>query len=230
MSSVETRSTTKKRKQNPLLVKVTQYNVLSSHLGGANYFTACNPNFLNPATRLEKLKEKLLDEIESNSIICLQEVSTTWAGPLHAFFASNNYSFITALYGGRWDGYMGVAIAVPQNFYEILEVDITKIADTKKLPKKPKPTPFMQWIFFFQSFFVPIFNILKNIFIKPVVKYELWDTVTWKSNQMISTRLKLKDSDKQFVVGYIFIFSIYSLVIFFLTIKKKMFTTVYIHV
>ena len=80
-----------------------------------------------------------------------------WAGTLHQYFASKGYYFIHALYGTKWNGYMGgggmcycnyyiilyvcmyvciyadsVGIAVPLRLYDILDVNITRIADTKK--------------------------------------------------------------------------------------------------
>ena len=66
-------------------IKVTQYNVLSSHLAEPNYFQNCSPTFLHPLYRLQELKKKLDVEIENNSILCLQEISTMWAGALHVY-------------------------------------------------------------------------------------------------------------------------------------------------
>ncbi len=42
-----------------------------------------------------------------------QEVSAKWAGGLHAYFARSGYHLVHASYGGRLDGYMGVALAFP---------------------------------------------------------------------------------------------------------------------
>ena len=47
------------------------------------------------------------------NMMASQEVSTSWAGPLHTFFASHNYHLITGLYGDKNSGYMGVALALP---------------------------------------------------------------------------------------------------------------------
>ena len=52
-------------------IRISTYNVLSSSLGGQDYYVACNPDWLSPKHRLKKLKEKLEPEIEKNSIICL---------------------------------------------------------------------------------------------------------------------------------------------------------------
>ena len=86
-------------------VKVATYNVLSSHLGGADYYTACKPGNLDAKARLERVKAKLDRQIASKAIICLQEVSTSWAGELHSYFAKAGYHFVTGLYGRRFNGY-----------------------------------------------------------------------------------------------------------------------------
>ena len=64
----------------PSTVRVVTYNVLCSHLGGPDWFTACKPEDLKPAMRLERVLAKLEVEIAKDSVICLQEVSMTWAG------------------------------------------------------------------------------------------------------------------------------------------------------
>jgi mRNA deadenylase 3'-5' endonuclease subunit Ccr4 len=113
-------------------VRVFSYNVLSSHLpwGGIEVYSSCKAEYLDANYRLHKLlTEKLPPEIEQQSIICLQEVSHTWAGKLHAFFAQRGYYFIATLYGSIWSGYMGVGVAVPLTKYKIEDVDITRIAD-----------------------------------------------------------------------------------------------------
>ena len=79
-------------------VKVTTYNVLSTQLGGADYYRACDPKWLDSKHRLRKLKEKLDIETNSNAIICLQEVSNQCASILHPYFLRKNYYFMT----GKW--------------------------------------------------------------------------------------------------------------------------------
>jgi hypothetical protein len=64
----------------PSTVRVVTYNVLCSHLGGPDWFQACKPEDLKPSTRLERVLAKLEVEMAKDSVICLQEVSMTWAG------------------------------------------------------------------------------------------------------------------------------------------------------
>ena len=42
------------------------------------------------------------------------------------------------MYGKRFNGYMGVGIAVPLDKYDIQKADITTIADTKRFPRKER--------------------------------------------------------------------------------------------
>lgn len=119
-------------------VKISTYNVLSSSLCEPGFHRSCSVAALDQSNRLIKVKEKLEQEIASKSIICLQEVSHNWAGKLHPFFVNRGYHLVTALYGHRWNGYMGVAIAVPIDEYNIVDVEIARVADTMKHIKKRK--------------------------------------------------------------------------------------------
>ena len=60
---------------------------------------------VEPVPRLERLTRKLAAEVSAEAVICLQEVSLSWAGPLHAFFASRGYHFVFSSYGRKKNGY-----------------------------------------------------------------------------------------------------------------------------
>lgn len=105
----------------------------TSHLSEPDYFIRCRREWLEPEYRLRILKEKLSGEISRRSIICLQEVSTNWASSLHTFFFENGYYFVTGLYGKRFDGRMGVGIAVPTDVYSLIETDITTLTESKAM-------------------------------------------------------------------------------------------------
>lgn len=180
-------------------VRIVNYNVLSSHLAAPSWFPSCKPENLDAKNRLMKLKAKLQPEVDREAIICLQEVSIKWAGPLHQFFSIHNYHFVTALYGNRRNGYMGVAIAVPINKYDITDIDITCIADTKRMPRivsKPK------------TLFSSIWEMITNLFVGFLLYWKLytppldiWDNTLYRKNQMICIQLKQKQQENQFVVG-----------------------------
>lgn len=114
-------------------VRIVSYNVLSSHLASPSHFTTLNPDHLDAKKRLPVVLQKLNAQIQleedgqqQQSIVCLQEVSYEWAGSLHTYFAKHNYHFVTALYGKKFNNYMGVGIAVPLQKYKVLDVDIVR--------------------------------------------------------------------------------------------------------
>ena len=123
----------------PPIVQLVTYNVLSSHLAEADYFIHCQPEHLDAATRLARLKTKLAAETARGAVVCLQEVSTDWAGELHVFFAQRGYHLATALYGKPNNGYMGVALAWPLARFDVTDVAIERISDTKAWPPAPEP-------------------------------------------------------------------------------------------
>jgi 2',5'-phosphodiesterase len=182
-------------------VKVTTYNVLSSHLCEPEYFVACKPEFLDPQYRLTQLKARLDKEIDSDSIICLQEVSTLWAGVLHSYFASKGYYFVNTAYGSKFNGYMGVGIAVPTSKYLINDVNITRVADTKRYggrgPKLIYPAMMIKtWIV------EPILKLLRTLNILRPIQESAWALAANRFNQMVCMRLQDKATPKQeFVVG-----------------------------
>ena len=68
-------------------------------------------------------------------MIGLQEVSMTWAGPLHAYFAERGYAFIVSLYGKPFNNYMGVGLAVPEGSSDVVQGDRARLSDTVKFPR-----------------------------------------------------------------------------------------------
>jgi hypothetical protein len=79
--------------------------------------------------------EKLESEIKANphnTVVCLQEVSYEWAGAFHTFFANKGFHLVTGNYGKQFNGYMGVCTAWPTADYEVLDVDICRLADTRE--------------------------------------------------------------------------------------------------
>lgn len=192
-----TRLAARKAKEE-IAFRITSYNVLSSHLSAANYFRACSPEYLDPAYRYNALERKLTQEVDSDAVVCLQEVSHAWAGRLHTFFSKRNYHFITGLYGNKFNGYMGVGMAVPLKKFDITSVDITRIADTKRMPYKPKVTGFFPTLFKTIKSLLVNFAIYLKLYKPPI---ENWDNALYRSNQMICTRLTCKDTGKTFVVG-----------------------------
>jgi len=128
-----------------LSVRIVSYNVLSSHLASPSHFTACKPEDLDFANRLPRVLSKLETELKECAkaqmpvIFCLQEVSHSFAGPLHAFFANNRYAMITGLYGKPFNNYMGVALAYPIDTYETVAAEQVRLSDYRNdgWPREP---------------------------------------------------------------------------------------------
>ena len=179
-------------------VRVTTYNVLSSNLAGADYFRNCNPQYLESEYRFEKLKEKLNKETSLNSIICLQELSQTWTGKLHTYFANKGYYLTTALYGNKFNGYMGIGIAIPLNSYNIELVDIKRISDIKTVEYKPRqerPTILSKILSLTKQ-------MIKNLFVTPQKPIQdAWDAALDRKNQFLSVIVNSKEDKKSFIIG-----------------------------
>jgi 2',5'-phosphodiesterase len=129
-------------------VKVVTYNVLSSSLASPSYFIKCEPRVLDAQFRYQAMLKRLESEIESEAIICLQEVSMKWAGKLHPFFQRRGYHFVMNNYGGKKNGYMGVGMAFPCHRFAAQGVHFSKLSDrisTKKRTKEDETS----WLAYF---------------------------------------------------------------------------------
>ena len=129
-----------------LSVRVVSYNVLSSHLASPDHFTTCKPEDLDFGNRLPRVLSKLEEEMkdcrakEKPAIFCLQEVSHSFAGPLHTFFANNRYTMITGLYGKPFNNYMGIALAYPIDTFETIATEQVRLSQCREQgwPREPR--------------------------------------------------------------------------------------------
>lgn len=124
----------------PVLIRVVSYNVLSSSLASPSYFTACDPANLNATQRLKRVLTKLEGPVASRSIICLQEVSLAWSGPLHTFFADRGFHLVLASHGSYFGGYMGEGLAFPLDLFEPIDLRIERLTDLMEWPVRVQPT------------------------------------------------------------------------------------------
>jgi mRNA deadenylase 3'-5' endonuclease subunit Ccr4 len=121
--------------------RVVSYNLLSSNLAAESHFVTCTKNQLASRLRGPRLLAKLDAEIAAQpTLLCLQELSQTWGSDLHTHLANKGYHLVTAFYGQRHNGHMGVAIAFPTEHYELKSTVIRTIAETRDLYKAPEPT------------------------------------------------------------------------------------------
>eukprot|EP00557_Chaetoceros_sp_GSL56_P013526 CAMPEP_0176483412 /NCGR_PEP_ID=MMETSP0200_2-20121128/3903_1 /TAXON_ID=947934 /ORGANISM="Chaetoceros sp., Strain GSL56" /LENGTH=390 /DNA_ID=CAMNT_0017879809 /DNA_START=282 /DNA_END=1454 /DNA_ORIENTATION=- len=193
-------------------VRIVSYNILSSELADPEYFTKCDPHNLEASKRLNKILEKLQNEIDASRgnkgtdadngnsktnqqpvVFCLQEVSHRWATALHVFFAERGYHMITGLYGKSFNGYMGIATAYPIQDFETLHVDLVRLSEKKvggwpRKPKDPEAGLIRKYIF------DPIYKPVKAVYqyYKPPKKSQedAWDVSRWRFNQFIAVKLK----------------------------------------
>lgn len=100
-------------------IRVVQYNVLAPNLCDEETFHN-SVGFCDHDVRFKNICKILEEEIEKNSIICLQEVSRLSAGMYTVFFHQRGYTMIFASHSGPFTDFMGQAIAFP-NDYELLE-------------------------------------------------------------------------------------------------------------
>ena len=177
-------------------VSICTYNVLSSHLAGADHFVSCKPENLKASTRYGRVLEKLKSEMapDRRSIICLQEVSQTWEGQLHQHFANNNYYFITQLYGNPFNNYMGVGIAVPLEKYSIEECEMVRMSDTKRWPRATSPGPGILARAGGLLSNIVRFPFLSAVFRRKEAPPSCWDLARKRWNVMVSVSLRDKTS------------------------------------
>jgi len=197
-------------KQEPLNVRVATYNVLSSHLSGTDHYSTLDPNHLCPKNRLPVVLQKIDEEIERSSIICLQEVSHDWAGSFHTHFANRGYHLVTGLYGKKFNGYMGVAIAFKTDSFNVLDVDVSRLADQREggWPRKPKEpqrnivSRFAIDFYRFGATTTKSFLGLLGLYNAPRwPPQDAWSMAGNRFNQLVTIQLQDKSTQKSFAVG-----------------------------
>ena len=147
------------------MIRIVQYNILSTELANIHYYVNTNTKFLQPDSRWLLLKEKLLIEIDKSSIFCLQEVSLYWLEKLVPFFTLNGYNCQYNNYGDKGSGYMGVFISYPIK-YKLEAFKIVNIGDSIK-------------------------NKLIRLASAPelIIKEDIWYQATRKRNTLLCLRL-----------------------------------------
>ena len=181
--------------------RVVTYNVLSSHLAEPTYFTHCDPENLDADTRLARVMEKLDAECARGAVIGLQEVSMSWSGRLHAYFAKRGYAFIVSLYGKPFNNYMGVGLAVPLDVYELVGSDVARLSDTVKFPRvkenEVKLGPLTPLYTLFVSKPIRLWRKITDY--RPPM--DEWQTARGRFNSILHATLRCKKSKVSFGVS-----------------------------
>lgn len=206
------------------IVRVITYNVLSSNLGGADYFTSCDPKNLDPYTRRQRVMSKIKTEVNNSEennkpIICLQEISHSWVGTLHTFFSNNNYHFVTALYGHKFNGYMGIGIAYPTDQFQTMHTNVCRLSDFRDggWPRKPREVEADKGIgnsirsiwktgrgWFGLGVHYLLVKPMRTLSILPQPenpKKEIWTNSEYRYNELIFLSLKDKKNDARFAIA-----------------------------
>lgn len=181
-------------------IRCVTYNILSPGLAKPDDYGFTEFGHLDPTLRLEKIKKKLMPEIENKTIIGLQEVSQPWFNDLLVFFLRNDYVLVGSNYGNAKSDYMGVAIAVPRAF-QILAVDITRCTDTYKFDKDAKFSP--QSNDALSTWFAAASNLLTTMMgFQPEADFDLCKELQEKNNRIVSVFLAVNKTEKVLVSCY----------------------------
>ena len=191
-------------------IRVVSYNLLSSHLAAPSHHTKCDPDHLQADNRFPKIIAKLQREIENSShhsssdsieetapvVFCLQEVSHDWARQLHVFFAERGYHFITALYGRKFSGYMGIGTAYPTAHFQTLDVDLCRLSDTRK-GGWPKPREDLNQPSLFSKFiYNPLMSAAQSIGVLSIPPTNPWEKSQYRSNEFIAVQLQRRNKQQ----------------------------------
>lgn len=185
-----------------LRVRVVSYNLLSSHLARPSHFTTYPEADLKASNRLPIVLKKLEEEMKAqkNAVLCLQEVSYDWTGALHTFFANRGYHLVSGLYGKHWNGYMGVCLALPLETFEVVHVDISRLADEREggWPARDDPST-LDRIWSKVNAVVDKTRKLAGYKVPEVIDH--WNMSQYRFNVLISAVLREKETGNAFCVG-----------------------------
>ncbi len=183
-----------------LRARVLTYNVLSPELASPSFFTSCDPEHLVKPKRLEMLKEILEHNVQKQAVLCLQELTREWAADLTAHLEARDYTLVTALYGRRFNGYMGVALAYPRARYAAEKIDFTKLGDLVAMPKRaPKPEGVVANAL---ALVRSGWSAVRAFFpAAPAPPFDPWAQAERRENVLVSARLRCRDTGRSFCVS-----------------------------
>jgi len=110
---------------------VVSYNLLSQKLCQPEWYVHCASASIDPHKRRERLEKKLIPLLEENAVICLQELSASFAAHLVVLFERHGYHLVHDQYAGKSSGFMGVGIAYPRARYELQDAVIESPTDER---------------------------------------------------------------------------------------------------
>ena len=123
-----------------MTVRIVSYNLLVSiYAEQEDYYIKCQSKYLQRDYRWNLIQAELEKEIlhQENTIVCLQELCLSMLPKLELFFRRLKYTLFSNLYGGAWNDYMGVGVAIPMSM-QINEISYVKIGDYIRSICKPR--------------------------------------------------------------------------------------------
>ena len=114
-----------------MTVRIVSYNLLVPiYAEQADHYIKCQSKYLQRDYRWNLIEAELEREIREheNTIVFLQELSLPMLSKLEVLFHRLNYSLFSNLYGGSWNDYMGVGIAIPISM-QLDDISYIKIGD-----------------------------------------------------------------------------------------------------
>jgi exonuclease III len=147
-----------------------------------------------------KLEEAMNTDQQKNAIVCLQEVSYDWAGAFHTWFANRGYHLVTGLYGKKFNGYMGVAIAYPTEPYDTVDVDISRLSDKRVdgWPREEEPSLPAKLVNKVNSLVV---LPLRAVGLMETPKEDHWSMSERRYNVLVTVTLKDKKTGRSMLIG-----------------------------
>ena len=103
---------------------------------------------------------------------------------------------VTGLYGRKFNGYMGVVVAYPTDQFETIDVDISRLSDTRSWPPKDEEKPW--WANLFDA---AVSVPLKLLGMKEKAEKDPWEYSEYRLNVMTSVTLKDRVSGEAFCIG-----------------------------
>jgi len=179
------------------MVRVVQYNILSTELASPFFYVHTETKFLKPDSRWTLLKQKLVPEIDQESIFCLQEVSLDWLEKLVPFFRQYGYQCEYNNYGWTVNGYMGICIAYP-NKYRLEAMKMFKVGEV--IQEKTLPLKLTKYQRLQKKFFIWVFWLLSIFGLSnPKSNEDSWLKAIKKQNTLLC--LRLSENEKAFCIG-----------------------------
>ena len=124
-------------------------------------------------------------------------MSAAWVGKFHSMFQGADYHFITSNYGSKIDDYMGVGLAVPNDKFAIMEVDVSRLVETAS-PRIPKRIPGRS---IKDSQQLKHSKVGKRPLSRSANEVDEWTEAAARKNVMPLVRLRCRSTDKEVCVG-----------------------------